>query len=484
MSKINKNTLLEMLRGGAPMSTGQQMRLAGIMSMPAILAQLSFVLMQFIDSAMVGRLGVNAAAAVGLMSTSIWLFGGFCTAFSAGFSVQTAHRIGAKDFKKARSILRQGISSLLTFSIIIAVAGMSLSHFLPQWLGGSEEIRQDASRYFMIVMAGIPALQFDFFGVGMLQSSGNMKIPGMTSVLMCVLDVVFNFLLIYPTREISFAGLEFMMPGAGMGVEGAALGTLLAEICSVSILLYYILFRSPELSIIGRKDEEGNIERGSFMPTSLCLRNALTISLPMALQNIIMRGAHVASTVIVAPLGTVSIAANAFAITAESFCYMPGYGIADAATSLVGQSLGAGRKELAKGFSRITISMGVCIMSVLAVIMYALAPQFISLMTNSPEVIGLGAHVLRIECFAEAMFAVSIIGYGICVGAGDTVMPSTINLSCMWIFRIIPAIFLTRTMGLAGFWICMCVELNIRGLFFIWRLRGEGWMKSRLKQAE
>lgn len=475
MGNMDKDTLLGMLRGGQKMTFGQQAKLAGIMSLPAILAQLSSVLMQFIDSAMVGNLGVNAAASVGLMSTCTWLFGGFCSAAAAGFSVQAAHLIGAKDFQGARKVFRQGITSLLIFSVVISLAGISVSRALPGWLGGSEEIRRDAGMYFMIVMAGLPAIQFEFFGAGMLQSSGNMKIPGMMSVMMCILDVCFNFLLIYPSRILSPAGIDIFIPGVGLGVEGAALGTVLAECCTVGTMMFYILFKSKELSIMGRG------ERGSFMPTRTCLRNALTISLPMAAQNIIMRGAHVLSTIIVAPLGTVSIAANAFAITAESFCYMPGYGIADAATSLVGQSLGAKRRDLARGFSRITVGLGMAVMSIMAVIMYALAPVFIGLMSGDAEVVALGAHVLRIECFAETLFAASIVGYGVCVGAGDTLIPSTINFSSMWIFRILPAVFLTRTMGLSGFWLSMCIELNIRGLLFLWRLRGDKWMSSRLE---
>ena len=472
MSK-DKDILLGMLRGGGSMTSGQQLKLSFIMSMPAILAQLSAVLMQFIDSAMVGNLGVNAAASVGLMASCMWLFGGFCSSASAGFSVQAAHLIGAKDFVGARKVLRQGITALTLFSLLIASIGMAISSGLPVWLGGTEAIRHDASLYFMIVCMGLPALQFEFFGSGMLQSSGNMKIPSMMSLMMCLLDVCFNYLLIYPGRTLTLAGMEIAIPGAGLGVKGAALGTVLAEFCTVGTMMYYILFRSPELSIFGKRKEGG-----SFRPTMVCLRNALTISLPMAVQNILMRGAHVISTVIVAPLGTVAIAANAFAVTAESFCYMPGNGVADAATSLVGQSLGAKRRDLANGFAKMTVGLGIALMSMMSIVMFIFAPEFIGLMSSDAEVVALGSHVLRIECFAEAMFAASIVGYGVCVGAGDTLIPSIINLSSMWIFRIFPALFLTKMMGLTGFWICMCFELNIRGILFLWRLRSGKWMTA------
>jgi len=252
-------------------------------------------------------------------------------------------------------------------------------------------------------------------------------------------------------------------------VEGAAFGTGLAELVAICVLLYYLFFRSKELRIRG--------ERGSFVPTLHCLKNSATISLPMAFQNLVIRGANVASTVLVAPLGNIAIAANSFAITAESFCYMPGYGIGDAATSLVGQSLGARRKDLARGFQRITMASGIGIMSLLSVIMFLTAPQLIGLMSPDADVVALGARVLRIECFAEPMFAAAIVGYATCVGAGDTVVPSIMNFVSIWVVRIGLALLLIPHLGLAGFWIAMCADLNVRGVLFLLRLRSDRWMK-------
>ena len=448
------------------MSTRQQFKLTLILSAPAMIAQLSSIMMQFIDAAMVGSLGAGPAASIGLVSTALWMFGSFCFAGAAGFYVQVAHLIGANDFKSARSVLRQAMTSLLLLGLFLAATGICIGPYLPHWLGGNESICADSSAYFMIMMAFIPALQFEALCSGMLQSSGNMKVPSILNVLMCVLDVIFNFILIFPTREIG--GVTVW--GAGLGVKGAALGSGCAELAVVILFLYYILFQSKELKI--------NHERGSFIPTSKCLKNAASISLPMGLQSLVIRGANVASTAIVAPLGTIAIAANSFAITAESFCYMPGYGIGDAATSLVGQSLGAGRKNLAKGFKRITLTEGISIMSFLSVIMFFTAPWLIGLMSPEQAVIDLGAKVLRIECFAEAGFAAAIVGYAICVGAGDTLVPSFINFGSIWLVRIGLSLLLIPSLGLAGFWIAMCVDLNVRGLLFIMRLRGSKWMEK------
>lgn len=469
----SKDILLGRIRNGQPLALGQQVRLTLLLCGPAFLAQLASVLLQFIDASMVGSLGANPSASIGLVSTTTWIFGGFAMATSQGFSVQVAHLIGSNDFAGARKVLRQGLASVIFFSLFLSLAGLAIAGPLPHWLGGSPDITDDATGYFRTYVLFLPAMQLGFFGSSMLSCSGNMKVPSMLNVMMCVLDVIFNFLLIFPTREITLLGAQVTVPGAGMGVRGAALGTGLAEAVTAVAMLYFLLVRSRELAIVK--------ESGSFRPTALCLKNAFGITGPMWVQNVIMRGAHIASTVIVAPLGAVSIAANSFAITAESFCYMPGYGMGDPATTLVGQSLGAKRRDLVRSFSKICLVLGIGMMSALAVVMYFIAPQIMSLLSSDPEVVALGARVLRIEAFAEAGYAASIVAYGACVGAGDTAVPSMLNLGSMWLVRIVPAIFLTRIYGLVGYWIAMCIELNVRGALFIWRIRGEKWMKNMLK---
>ena len=449
-----KDLLWGKIRNGGTLSTGQQVRLCLMLSYPAILAQLSSVMMQYIDTSMVGHLGAAAGASIGLVSTCLWLLGGFCMAATSGFSVQVAHAIGADDFTAARSILRQGLVCALAFSGVVGLTGALVSHALPYWLGGGEDIAPAAGRYFLIMSLFMPFMLLDWMCAAMLQASGNMKVPSILSIGMCVLDVLFNYLFIYVLD---------------MGVEGAALGSGLAEVVTGFAMFGFLAFRSPELKL--------SQERGSFRPEKKVVQKALGISGPMALQNILMRGAHIASTVIVAPLGTIAIAANAFAITAESFCYMPGYGIADAATTLVGQSVGAGRKPLATRFAWITTFLGMGIMGGLAVLMYLFAPTMMGWLSPDAGVISLGAQVLRIEAFAEVFYAASIVVYGACVGAGDTRWPSVMNFGSMWVVRILPAIFLTRTMGLPGFWYCMAAELSFRGILFLIRLYRGTWLK-------
>ena len=465
-----ENHLLILIRTRKSMTLQQQLRLVAELSLPAILAQFSSIAMQYIDASMVGSLGAEASASIGLVSTTTWLFWGLCTAAAVGFSVQVAHRMGAGNFDGARNVLRQSIIATLLFSLILAVAGAGISSSLPHWLGGDASISNDASVYFLIFILSLPMLQLNFLGGSMLRCSGNMRVPSALNVLMCLLDVIFNTLLIFPSREWEVLGVTIPLPGAGLGVAGAALGTGLAEGVTAALMMWFLCRRSSL-----------RLQRAplkSYLPRAQSLLKALRISLPMGCEHIILCGAQILTTIIVAPLGMFAIAANSFAITAESLCYMPGYGIADAATTLVGQSLGAGRRDLTRRFAYISVGMGMAVMTLMGIIMYAAAPLMMELMTPDEHIRALGVMALRIEAFAEPMFAASIVAYGVFVGAGDTLIPSVMNLLSIWAVRLTLAACLAPTMGLQGVWIAMCVELCFRGVIFLFRLKGNKWMKK------
>jgi len=180
--------------------------------------------------------------------------------------------------------------------------------------------------------------------------------------------------------------------------------------------------------------------------------------------------AQVAISAIIAPLGTVAIAANTFAINVESLCYMPGHGIAEAATTLVGQSKGAMKPHLMRSFAWICMLMGMGIMAFMGVIMWLYAPQMLSVITPDKAVIALGTEILRIEAWAEPGFAAAIVAMSIFVGLGKTLVPSLMNLASIWGVRVTLTLLLAPTMGLRGVWIAMAIELCFRGFIFIVRL--------------
>ena len=444
------------------MSRNEKFNLIIQLSIPSILAQVTTVLMFYIDAGMVGSLGAEPSAAIGLVEPATWLIFSLVSAVTMGFSVQVAHFIGANDFPKARAVMRHGYVFGLCFSLLMLLIAFLIGPRLPIWLGGGTDIQHDAMVYFLIFSCITPFHLIEYMSGAMLKVAGDMRRPSMMAILMCVLDVIFNYFFIFPTRTISLFGIELTMPGLGAGVAGAALGSLLAFVCVALPLAYYAIFRSP---ILAWKQD---IERFSWRWQYIW--NALKISAPMGLQYLLMNGAQLVSTMIVAPLGNIAIAAHSFAITAESLCYMPGYGISEAATTLVGQSVGADRRDLHRSFAWMTVFLGMIVMAFMGVVMYIFAPEMIGLLSPVTAIQDLGTSVLRIEAFAEPFFAAAIVAYSVCVGAGDTLKPSMINLGSMWLIRLTLAYCLASQYGLRGVWFAMAVELSLRGMMFIFYL--------------
>lgn len=471
--------LLSLLRDGRELSPRQQLTLVYHLSLPAMLAQIATVMMFFIDAAMVGHLGANEAASIGIVETTLWLFGGLTGALATGFYVQVAHRIGAKEDAAARSVLKEGFTTCLAFASTLALAGVVVSRWLPLWLGGGPEIQADASTYFLLFSVFAPFMIMNQFGAGVLRCAGDIKTPSIMEAGLCVLDVVLNFLLIFPTREVCIGGITLTMPGAGLGVAGAALGTGFAFVVVVCTMLWIIARRQGPLRILG---ERWNGWR-TFVPRLATVRRALGIGTPIGLQHMLMSCAQIFITVIVAPLGAFAIAANSFAITAESICYMPGYGISDAATTLVGQSVGARRWYMARRLAGVSVMMAMLIMGIMGVVLYFGADSIMGIMSPQQEIIDLGASALRIEAFAEPMFGCAIVCYGAFVGAGTTTIPALMNLASMWGVRITLALLLVGSMGLDGVWTAMAVELTFRGVIFLIRLRSHSWLPKQERKT-
>ncbi len=456
MKKVkNSELLLSYIREGREMTSHEKLSLIIQLSIPSILAQISATVMFFIDASMVGHLGAKASAAIGLVETTGWLMGGLASAANMGFSVQVAHFIGANDFEAARRVLRQSLVCCLIWALAISTTALIIAPSLPYWLGGSAEIAHDASLYFAII--GLCGIFFQMEGLAgsMLKCSGNMKIPSILNIGMCVMDVIFNYFFIYLLD---------------MGVMGAAMGTGLAELITACLMLYFLLDRSSMLSLSGHP--------GSFKPKSDTVSTAFKIGAPMGMQHLLMGSAQIVSTLIVAPLGTIAIAAHSLAITVESLCYMPGYGIAEAATTLVGQGIGAGQQLLTRSFARMSVGLGIAVMTVMGLLMWIFAPELMALMSPVEEVIAQGTQVLRIEAWAEPMFAAAIVTNGVFIGAGDTLIPAIMSLASMWAVRLTLAASLAPKFGLKGVWTAMAIELTFRGSIFLARLFKGGWSEK------
>ncbi len=457
----------EQMRNGSEIKFSTQLALVLSLSLPAILEQLASTAMSYIDTAMVGSLGYEATAAIGVVASSTWLINGISSAVAIGFSVQVAQLLGAGKEKDARSVLCQAIKFNVYFGILLAAISYVLGIFLPSWLGAEPILHSDASAYFQIFAIFLPFSLASALYSSILRCSGNILLPSLMNIGMCLFDVIFNFLLIYPTREIG----GITVPGAGLGVKGASLGTGLAMATTALILLFFTVRGKGVLRLT--KDDSWRFKRNT-------MSNLAKLATPSALERLTLSFAQIVMTGVVASMGAVSVAANYVAVQTEGICYLPAFGIATAATAMVGQSLGAGRKDMAKRFAYLSVLLGFLLVLGTATFLYKEAPFLTGLLTHEEEVIALGSRVLRIVAFSEPLFAVSIIAIGALRGAGDSKGPFYINFITMWGIRVLTVLVYTRQFGVVGVWISMTIELCFRGIIFFARLVKGSWLEHKL----
>ena len=235
-------------------------------------------------------------------------------------------------------------------------------------------------------------------------------------------------------------------------------------------------------SLSRRRDELRFTLRRSYRLEAEKVLSLLRIGVPIAAERVIVNLGQVLYAGVVSSLGTLPLSAHHLAVTAEGICYNPAFGIGVAATTAVGQSLGAGREEEARKTGWLYLGMCGGVMVGVSLLMYLLAPAMISLFTPDPRVVALGAQALRIVAFAEPLFGLSIVGTGILRSAGETVAPLGISILCMMVIRVPLALLFCQSLGwgLAGAWLAMDADLILRGLLTLWRFAGGKWrLKSR-----
>lgn len=462
---ITLEQLSAKMRQGEQVPLRQTAQIVLTLSIPSILQQIVVTAMEYIDAAMVGHIGASATASIGIVSSSTWLLHGILVGLYNAFSIQIAQYLGADRQQDARGVLRQAMLFNLAAGLAAAAFGIGISGHLPGWLGADVSLQANASAYFAIWSAALPFTMAMGMYTSMLRASGDALTPGLISVLVCVLDAIFNFFLINPTRTL----WGITVWGAGLGVPGAALGTALATVVGGLLALCILLFREGPLCIH---------KPGSWKITRACIRNLGKVGVPLAAERAALSSAQVLQVRIVSQLGTVAIAANSLGVSAEGLCYMAGYGIQGAAIALIGQAVGAHRKDMAKRFAWLCTLMGMGIMTLTGAGLFAFAPALMSIFTADAAVIALGARVLRIEAFAEPMFGASIVASGAMQGAGDSTACFVLNLVSMWGIRLTLAFLLAPRFGLVGVWGAMCFELCVRGLLFLIRLARGKWLEK------
>ena len=413
---------------------------------PTMLEEMLSTAVQYIDTAMVGSLGTKATAAVGSTATVSWLFFSSVSAFGVGFLAYISQARGRREFDKAKRAVMQAMITVLVIGILFTVITLGLSGVIPVWMNVDPSIRDLASRYFFIsYLSMLPRTASVILGT-VLRSSGDTKTPMRINVSMNVINIVFNFFLINPTRTISLLGLKIPVLGAGWGVLGAGAASALSYLFG-GIAMTVSVFRHEEIS---PKGMPFRVDREIMLP---CLRTAI----PNMFQRFGSSMGYVVFGSLINALGETATASHTIANTVESGFYIPGFGMMSAAATLTGNYIGAGDQERLKKVTRMTIFSEVVLMTVTGSLLFIFAPDLVSIFSKDPAVIELCSTVLRMVACSEPFFGVSTVLEGMLQGAGDTRFPFIVNIIGMWTVRILGTYITTKLMGmsLVAAWACM-----------------------------
>lgn len=435
-----------------------------LLAWPTVLEQILQTAVSYVDSAMVGRIGAHATAAIGATTTVNWLINSSITALSIGFLAYISRELGAKNAQHARQATAQASLITLIVGIVLTILSLSLSSVIPVWMQAGEDILQDASRYFFILYT--PMLfrtAIIMFGT-CLRAAGDTRTPLYVNGAVNLINIVLNYLLIYSTRSVQLLGMTFTMPGAGRGVAGAALASAIA-FAAGGIGMTIMVLRHPMISPRGY----------SLKPDGEILRPCMRVALPCALQRFGTSFGYVAFASMINGLGTTAIAAHSIANTAESAFYIPGYGMQTAAATLAGNCYGARDKHRMKQISRTMILLEVALMAFSGAVLFVCAEGLMGLFTRDADVIALGARVLRMVALSEPIYGLAVILEGIFQGVGDTRSAFVFNIIGMWGMRILGSYIMLRFFGggLTAAWGCMIAHNILLGtLLTIRYLRG------------
>ena len=441
------------------MTTEPVGRLVAELGVPSMLSMVISTVYNMVDTWFVARLGTQATAAVGATSTVGWLIGSSISALGVGFLAFVARALGAEDRQGAKRASAQAVLITLVTGTLFTVISLSLSGMVPKWMQVEESIRPLASKYFFILyLPMLPRTASMIFGT-VLRAAGDTKTPMKVGVIVNVINVILNFLLIYPTRTLNILSLSFTMPGAGMGVVGAAVASAIAFTAG-GIHITLVLWKHPDISPKGER----------LKPDWEILKPCLRVAVPNMLQRFGTSLGYVAFAAMINSLGEIATAAHTIANTVESAFYIPGYGMQTAAATLAGNAYGANDRKKMEDLARMFIPIEIGLMILSGGALFAAAPALMSLFSKELAVIALGATVLRMVAVSEPFYGFSIIIEGMMQGVGKTRLPFVFNIAGMWGVRIVGTFICTQLLGfgLVSAWACMIAHNLLLFVLFLY----------------
>lgn len=441
---------------------------------PTMVEQFLHTAVQYVDTAMVGSLGTRATAAVGATSTVNWLVGSTISALGVGFLAFISQSLGQDNRDKARRAVRQAVLCAGIVGVVFTLLTTLLSSYVPLWMQVDADIRGLTGQYFLILYSPMLFRTASILFGTVLRAAGDTKTPMRVGLLVNLINVILNFLLIFPCRSVNVFSWTLWIPGAGLGVIGAAVASAIGFAVG-GILMTIVLWRHPMISPRG----------GSFRPDMSILKPYLRVALPNALQRFGTSFGYVAFASLINSVGNMATAAHTIANTVESAFYVPGYGMQAAAATLAGNAYGAGDSDKIHKLGRSFLLIELLLMLASGGLLFAFAPRLMDIFSDDVQVILLGTIVLRMVAVSEPFYGMSIVIEGMMQGMGRTMVPLVCNIFGMWVVRILGTYICVHFfgLGLVAAWACMIGHNLFLFLLFVFYYFSNGWDKGIKKKS-
>ncbi|MGE5605270.1 MAG: MATE family efflux transporter [Bacteroidota bacterium] len=434
---------------------------------PAFIELVMSTLFGMVDMVMVGRLGPAAIAAVGLTNQPFMLLLAVFAAVNIGGTALVAWSIGANNLNKAKAVTRQIIIINLILGLIISILGVAAADSIARFMGARPDTLKMARDYFQIVVSGL-IFQALMMGItACLRGAGQTRIPMAYNVGSNLLNVFGNYVLIYG---------KWGFPR--WGVAGAAVSTTIARLIACLAALYFVyLSRRSELKISIKDDYRFDWE---------IIKKIFAIGLPSAMEQFVMQSGLMLFAKIVSGLGTAGFAAHQIGLNLSGLSFSPSQAFGVAATTLVGQSLGAGDTVKAERYARLVRKAAMVTACTMGSVFILFSHPLARLYTSDLVVAGMASAVLKILALAQPGQSTQLTLAGALRGAGDTMYPLYASIIGIWVFRVGATYLFVNVFGwgLIGAWIALVTDQYIRSVVIYLRFRSGKWKDIKARVSE
>lgn len=428
------------------------------LTVPSLLECALQTLVSYVDYIMVGKLGTEASATIGLTNEVSFLIKGGVNAVGIGALSYISYSIGAKRVEKVKIAVIQSFYLAIVVGLISCILALAISPFLPIWLGADSIIQENSSKYFAIVSSPFIFFSINAIFGNVLKATGDMKTPLYVNSFMNISNIVLNYLLIYDSRLIIIFGKPIMIWGANLRVIGAGIGTAISTVIG-GILMIFGVYKNKIVSPIGAK-RSLNFD---------IIRQLIKIGIPVLLTRLTSSSGRVLFTGLVTRLGIISYTAHTLSFTAESVFYIPCVGMMSAIATLSGNAKGENNLKKLNNITMFASVMAGGVMLLMSLILFIFAKDIISIFTKDTEVISIATDLLRIVSINEPIFAVSIVLESVFNGIGDTKSPFVASTITQWIFRVLGTYICIYILGfgIKSAWVCMISDNIARCLLLL-----------------